>query len=151
MYKVPLVFWSMGELGILLLRFTDLYGLPKLRGGGWNCPLCSYGSTTPACVTWDSFQVLINFRKVELCKLVWENGGKADVAATALWSQNLSFHLEIQAPSLCWSKIVLDRHTFFRIESKHLGSQKTKLCLGNVIFGVIEVKVQLVQNHFGLT
>ena len=25
MYKIPLVFWSMGELGILLLRFTDLY------------------------------------------------------------------------------------------------------------------------------
>ena len=29
MYKISLVFWSMGELGILLLRFTDLYIVAK--------------------------------------------------------------------------------------------------------------------------
>ena len=36
MYKISLVFWSMGELGILLLRFTDFRnGQKKIQDSRW--------------------------------------------------------------------------------------------------------------------
>ena len=50
MYKISLVFWRMGEIGILLLIFTDLYGL---LGKSWfpkkNTGLYSLHNQTLIC------------------------------------------------------------------------------------------------------
>ena len=36
MYKISLVFWIMGELGILLSRFTDLYQFSSFKLKNWT-------------------------------------------------------------------------------------------------------------------
>ena len=59
---------------IFLFIFFKIYRKMREACLIWEFSGVSLLFPYPACVTWDSFQVLINFRKVELCKLVGREG-----------------------------------------------------------------------------